>query len=67
MNSREPDFSARFGDDGDKIYDRFTNADWYFINRVCHFVPEQEMMRINAVKNAETIPMVYSGYCKPGK
>lgn len=68
LKSNVPDFSDRFGSDGDQIYDRFTDADWYFINQVCHYVPNEEMMRINpAPKSSWNIPMVFSGYAKPGK
>lgn len=67
LNYSRPDFSERFGDDSNGVYDRFTDADWHFINEVCHFVPASEMIRINpAPKDTQSVPMVYSGYARPG-
>jgi hypothetical protein len=68
LNYRQPKFSEMFESDANRVYDRFTNADWHFINEKCHLVPDEEMIRINPVsKDCDFVPLVFSGYAKPGK
>ena len=59
--------SDRDGDDSGQVYDRFTNADWRYINQNCHLVAREGMIRVNeAKKSAKVVPYVFSAFCPPG-
>ena len=54
----------REGDESDQIYDRFTAADWYYINENCHLVSRDGIIRVNAAsEGSRKVPYVFAGYC----